>query len=153
VQFEEKKEFKGAEADLAQRIYEVKDLLPIAKDLAQVPDLTPFNTWLSCVNRMAQKRGLDIKSAALKLDANMKDWLELDGFDTYIQKSKYELQLLEIAIDSKKEAIAMVYDLRKAGVGVNDIRNFMEAANLKNNGHSRSEPDTDMDIPPGGLND
>ncbi len=61
----EKRDFSEAEADLARRIIQVKDLLPIADEFKQIGlDFHLANSWLSCVKEMSQRKGLDLRSAA-----------------------------------------------------------------------------------------
>src|SRR5215469_15489037 len=73
-----RKEFEAAEADLAQRIKNFKDLIPFAAELRQIGlDFSLSNSWLSYVKEMSERKGLDIRSAAWKLAEDLKSWQEL----------------------------------------------------------------------------
>ena len=54
---EQKKEFEAAEADLAQRISEVKDLIPFAAELKKMGfDFNLGNSWLIMIKTYASKK-------------------------------------------------------------------------------------------------
>ena len=127
----------------------MRDLLPIALELKQIGlDFSLANSWLSCVKEMSQRKGMDIRSAAWKLAEDLKNWQELGGFETAIQNSKHQLNLLQIASESQKEAIATLVNLKKSGIGGKEIVDLMKTVNSKTNGHGSSfELDTDMDRP------
>jgi len=147
-----RKEFEAAEADLAQRITQVKDLIPIALDLEQMGlDFSVANSWLSCVKEMSERKGLDIRSASWKLAEDLKSWQELGGFETAIQNSKHQLLLLNMAQEDRKEEIAYFADLRKSGIAKREIVELMEIVKPKNNGHDGSgfELDTKINLPKG----
>jgi hypothetical protein len=87
------KELQVREAKLAQ----IKDLISAAAELKEIGfDFSLANSWLSCVKKMAQRKGLDVRSAAWKLAEDLKNWQELDGFETAIQNSKHQLELLNM---------------------------------------------------------
>src|SRR5215831_9651539 len=149
---EQKKEFEAAEADLAQRIAQVKDLIPLAAELKEIGfDFSLANSWLSCVKEMSQRKGLDIRSAAWKLAEDLKSWQELGGFETAISNSKHQLFLLDMAQEDRKEEIAYFADLRKSGIAKREIVELMEIVKPKNNGHDGSgfELDTKINLPKG----
>ena len=103
---EQKKDFKAADADLAQRVSRVKDLIPLAAELKEIGfDFSLANSWLSCVREMSQRKGLDLRSAAWKLAEDLKSWQGLGGFETAISISKHQLSLLDMAIEDRKAAI------------------------------------------------
>jgi len=115
-----RKEFEAAEADLAQRIKNVKDLIPFAAELKQIGlDFSLTNSWLSCVKEMSVRKGLDVRSAAWKLAEDLKSWQELGGFETAIYNAKHQLSLLNMAIEDKKAAIGTLVDLKKVVKVVN----------------------------------
>jgi hypothetical protein len=75
-------------------------------------------------------------------------WQELGGFETAIQNAKHQLELLGIAIEDKKVAIATLVDLRKSGIYEREILQVVETIRSKNNGHDRNfELDAYMDSP------
>ena len=63
-----------------------------------------------------------------------------------IEQKKYEFQLLEMAVEDKKAAVATVATLRKSGIYEREILEVAETIK-KNNGHGRPESDMDMDLP------
>jgi hypothetical protein len=131
-----RKEFEAAEADLAQRITQVKDLIPIALDLKQMGlDFSIANSWLSCVKEMSERKGLDVRSAAWKLAEDLKSWQELGGFETAIQNAKHQLELLNIAVEDKKQALGTIIDLRKSGMTEDNIMNLTRVVNGWGNGN------------------
>jgi hypothetical protein len=111
-------------------------------------DFTIANSWTTCVGEMAQRKGLDIRSAAWKLTEDLKAWQELGGFEAAIQNAKHQLELLDIAIEDKKQAIATLVDLRKMGIYELEIAEVVETIKSKNNGHGRRfDFDTETDLP------
>jgi hypothetical protein len=131
-----RKEFEAAEADLAQRITQVRDLIPIALDLKQMGlDFSIANSWLSCVKEMSERKGLDVRSAAWKLAEDLKSWQELGGFETAIQNAKHQLELLNIAVEDKKQALGTIIDLRKSGMTEDNIMNLTRVVNGWGNGN------------------
>jgi len=146
----EKQNFSEAEDDLARRIYQVKDLLPIADEMQRLGlDFTIANSWLICVKDIAQTKGLDIRSAAWKLVNTLKSFEFLGGFETSIQNAKHHhhLELLEYAIEEKKQAISSLVSLRKMGIYEREIAEVVETIKSKNNGHGRRfEFDTETDL-------
>ena len=67
---------------------------------------------------------------------------------TAIQNSKHQLDLLQIASESQKEAIATLVNLKKSGIGGKEIVDLMKTVNSKTNCHGSSfELDTDMGLP------
>jgi hypothetical protein len=136
----EKQKFSEAEDDLARRIYQVKDLLPIADEMKRLGlDFTIANSWLICVKEIAQRKGLTEKEAVWKLADDLKSFEFLGGFDTAISNAKHQLELLEYAIEEKKQAIATLVDLRKQNIGCREILEVIET--IRKNS-SRSEPDS-----------
>jgi hypothetical protein len=107
-------------------------------------DFTIANSWTTCVGEMAQRKGLDIRSAAWKLTEDLKAWQELGGFENAIQNAKHQLELLNIAIEDKKAAISALVDLRKSGIREREILEVMATIKSKKNGHSR---DFEFDSP------
>ena len=111
----EKREFEAAESDLAQRITQVKDLIPMAAELKQSGlDFSLANSWLICVGEMAQRKGLDIRAAAWKLAEDLKTWQELGGLENAIQNAKNQLTLLNMTLEDQKAAIATLVNLQLA---------------------------------------
>ena len=74
----------------------------------------------------------------------LESWQELDGFETAIQNSKHQLELLDIAQEEKKEEIAYFDDLRKSGIAKREIMELIEIVNSKNNG--KFELDTKINL-------
>jgi len=101
------------------------------------PDFSLANSWLICVGEMAQRKGLDIRSAAWKLAEDLKTWQELGGFETAISNAKHQLSLLQIASENQKSAIAALVDLRKSGIYEREILQVVETIRSKNNGSRR----------------
>jgi hypothetical protein len=126
----------------------VQNLLPIADEMKRLGlDFTIANAWLICVKGMAQTKGLTEKQAAWKLVDTLKSFEFLGGFETSIQNAKHQLELLEYAIEEKKQAIAMLIDLRKMGIYEREIAEVVETIKSKNNGHGkRFEFDTETDL-------
>jgi hypothetical protein len=144
----EKQEFYEAENSLSQRIYQVQHLLPIADEMKRLGlDFTIANAFLICVKGIAERRGLSEKQAVWKLADDLKNFEFLGGFETSIQNAKHQLELLEYAIEEKKQAIATLVDLRKMGIYDREIIQVMETIKPKNNGHSRDfqfDPETNL---------
>jgi hypothetical protein len=136
----DKQNFSEAEDDLAQRIYQVKDLLPLADEMKRLGlDFSVANSFLICVKEMAQSRGLTEKEAAWKLADMLKSFEYLGGFETSIKSAKHQLELLNYAIEEKKQAIATLVDLRKKGIYEREIAQVVETIKSKSNGHGRRE--------------
>jgi hypothetical protein len=76
---------------------------------------------------MSQRKGLDLRSAAWKLADDLKSWQDLGSFETAIQNAKHQLELLQIASESQKEAIGIIVDLKKSGMTDEDISNLVKA--------------------------
>jgi hypothetical protein len=132
----EKQKFYEAEDDLAQRIYQVKDLLPIADEMKRLGlDFTIANSWLICVGEMAQRKDLDIRSASWKLAEDLKTWQELGGFEIAISNAKHQLELLDIAIEERRAAISTLVDLRKSGMTEDNIMTLTRVVNGWGNGN------------------
>jgi hypothetical protein len=144
----EKLNFSEAEDDLARRIYQVRDLLPIADEMKRLGlDFTIANAFLICVKGIAERRGLSEKQAVWKLADDLKNFEFLGGFETSIKNAKHQLELLEYAIEEKKAAISALIDLKKKGIYEREIIQVMETIKPKNNGHGRRfefDSETDM---------
>jgi hypothetical protein len=113
----EKKDFALAEDDLPQQIRNVRDLLPVAAEFKQAGlDFSLANSWLVCVKELAARKGLDLRTAAWKLVDDLKNFEYLGSFETSIQNAKHQLELLDYAIQEKKQVIATLVDLNKKEV-------------------------------------
>ena len=146
----EKRDFSDAEADLAQRIYQVKDLLPIADEIKKNGlDFSLANSWLICVGEMAQRKGLDVRSASYKLVDDLKAWQELGGFETAIQNAKNQLALLNMTLENQKAAIATLVNLQKMGMSEIEISRLVKLVNGwgKGNFANGLELDTHINLP------
>jgi hypothetical protein len=131
-----RKEFEDAEADLAQRIRDVKDLIPFAKELEEIGlDFTLANSWVSVIKTYASKKMVYERTAAWQLANDLSSWLELEGFETAIKNAKHQLELLGMAQEDRKEEIAYFADLRKAGICKREVMELMDMVNSKVNGN------------------
>jgi hypothetical protein len=137
---ERKKELSEAEVDLANRIYQIKPLLPVAQSLKELGfDFKLANSWITCVSQMVQSKGIGMREAAWKVAEEIQNLEYLGGINKAIDQQKHQLELLEMAIEDKKEAFAALADLKKQNIGVREILEVMET--IKKNS-SRSEPDS-----------
>jgi len=134
----EKQDFASAEDDLARRITQVKDLLPIADEMKRLGlDFTIANSWITCVKEMSQRKGMELRSAAWKLAGDLKAWQELGGFKTAISNAKHQLSLLQRASENQKSAIAALVDLKKSGVSGNELLQLIKTVNERKVNGSR----------------
>jgi hypothetical protein len=126
----EKRDFEAAEDELALRIYQVKDLIPIAAELKQIGlDFSLANSWLMSVKEMAIRKGLDLRSASWKLAEDLKAWQELGGFENVIQNAKNQLALLNMTLEDQKAAIATLVNLQKMGMSEIEISRLVKLVN------------------------
>src|SRR5262249_18620361 len=122
-----KRDLESAEADLAQCIVQVKDLIPIAAEIQQIGlDPSIANSWLICVKVMSQRKGLDIRSATWQLAEDLKNWLELEGFEKAISNAKNRLALLNMTLEDHKAAIATLVNLQKMGMSEIEISRLVK---------------------------
>jgi hypothetical protein len=113
----EKSNFEAQKRGLEAQIAQVNELMPIAVQLKAMGfDFALANSWLNCVAEMAQRKGLDLRSAAWRLADDLKNWQELGGFETAISNAKHQLSLLNMALEDQKAAIATLVNLRKMGM-------------------------------------
>jgi hypothetical protein len=132
---QEKSNFEHEKIGFQAQVAQVKDVIPIAAEIKMMGfDFSTANAWLTAVKNMSVKRGLDFRSAAWCVTDALSKWEEIGGYDTAISNAKHQLELLNMAVEDRREEIAMAADLRKLGLGLNDLKNLMETAN---NGHGR----------------
>ncbi len=142
---EREKELSEAEVDLANRIYQIKPLLPVAQSLKELGfDFNLANSWITCVKEMAQNRGLTLREAAWKLAEEIQDFEYLGGVKKAIEQQKQNLELLNMAAENKKEEFAALADLKKKNIGAREILEVAETIR-GNNGHGPYSPQQQED--------
>jgi hypothetical protein len=126
----EKSNFEAQKRGLEAQIAQVNEVMPIAAQLKAMGfDFTLANSWLNCVAEMAQRKGLDLRSAAWRLADDLKNWQELGGFEQSIQTAKNQLTLLNIALEDQKAAIATLVNLQKMGMSEIEISRLVKLVN------------------------
>jgi hypothetical protein len=143
-----KKELESAEDDFYHKVSPIKDLMPIAAELKSIGfEFSHANAWISMIREYALKKKIDERTAIWRLCDDLKSFEYLGGFETAISNAKHQLELLDIAIEDKKEAVAMAVDLKKHNIGCREILEVVETIRSKNNGHRNFELDAYMDSP------
>ncbi len=134
----EKRELSEASEDFYQRASPVRDLLPIADELKRL-NVSPsvINTLVTMVIEYASHKMVDEQTAVEDLK-NLAIYCDLQKV---ISEKRHEAELLEMAIEDRKEQIAYFVDLRKEGIAKKEIMELLtEAINSKkNNGHANKE--------------
>jgi hypothetical protein len=148
----EKSNFEAQKMGLEAQIAQVNELMPIAVQLKAMGfDFALANSWLNCVAEMAQRKGLDLRSAAWRLADDLKNWQELGGFETAISNAKHQLSLLNLALEDQKAAIATLVNLQKMGMSEIEISRLVKLVNGwgKGNGNFANglELDTHINLP------
>ena len=106
---------------------EVKDLIPSAAELKSMGvDFTLINAFINVIKEYASKKMIDERAATWQLAEDLKNWLELEGFEKAISNAKNQLALLDMAIEGQKQAIAIIADLKKSGMSDEDISNLVK---------------------------
>ena len=124
------KELSEAEADLAQRISQVKDLISPAAALKQMGfNFSLANSWITCVSQMAQSKGLDMRSAAWELAKELENWQLYCNLQKTIQQQKQQLSLLNMTLEDQKAAIATLVNLQKMGMSEIEISRLVKLVN------------------------
>jgi hypothetical protein len=109
----EKSSLKQQRRNLEAQIAQVNEVMPLAVQLKAMGfDFALANSWLICVAEMAQRKGLDLRSAAWRLADDLKNWQELGGFENAIQNAKNQLALLNMTLEQHKQAIAIIANLK-----------------------------------------
>jgi hypothetical protein len=103
----EKSSLEQQRRNLEAQIAQINEVMPIAVQLKAMGfDFALANSWLNCVAEMAQRKGLDLRSAAWRLADDLKNWQEIGGFETAISNAKNQLALLNMTLEDQKAAIA-----------------------------------------------
>jgi hypothetical protein len=135
-----KKELESAEDDFYHKVSPIKDLMPIAAELKSIGfEFSHANAWISMIREYALKKKIDERTAIWRLCDDLKSFEYLGGFETAISNAKHKLELLDIAIEYKKEAVAMIVDLKKHNIGCREILEVVETIRSKNNDHGSNE--------------
>ena len=82
--------------------------------------------WINVIREYASKKMVDERAATWRLAEDLKNWLELSGFETAISNAKNQLALLDMALEGQKQAIAIIADLKKSGMTDEDISNLVK---------------------------
>jgi DNA polymerase I-like protein with 3'-5' exonuclease and polymerase domains len=149
---EQKRTFEVRES----KYLEVKDLIPSAAELKSMGvDFTLINAFINVIKEYASKKMIDERAATWNLAEDLKNWLELEGFEKAISNAKNQLALLDMALEGQKQAIAIVADLKKSGMTTEDISNLVKTVSRwsdqsqgQGNG-GEFELDTHINLPEG----
>jgi hypothetical protein len=143
----EKSNFEAQKRGLEAQIAQVNEVMPLAVQLKAMGfDFTLANSWLNCVAEMAQRKGLDLRSAAWRLADDLKNWQEIGGFETAISNAKHQLSLLNMTLEDQKAAIATLVNLQKMGMSEIEISRLVKLVNGWGKGNGL-ELDTHINLP------
>jgi hypothetical protein len=104
------------------RILESESFLPLARQLQEMKlALEDALPWIETVKEWAQMQNMDIKTAGLYVAHRLRMYRQLGGLQRSIEQARGELEMLNITITQKQEAITVLTDLLNRGVTESQI--------------------------------
>ena len=104
------------------RILESESFLSLARQLQEMKlALEDALPWIETVKEWAQMQNMDIKTAGLSVAHQLRMYRQLGGLQRSIEQAQGELDMLNITITQKREAITVLTDLLNRGVTESQI--------------------------------
>jgi hypothetical protein len=131
------------------KLSEVKDLISSAAELKSMGiEFTHAIAWINVIREYASKKMIDERTAVWRLAEDLKNWLELEGFENAISNAKNQLALLNMTLEDQKAAIATLVNLQKMGMSEIEISRLVKLVNgwSKGNFANGLELDSRLDL-------
>ena len=104
------------------RILESESFLPLARQLQEMElALEDALPWIETVKEWAQMQNMDIKTVGLSVAHQLRMYRQLGGLQRSIEQARGELEMLNITITQKQEAVTVLTDLLNRGVTESQI--------------------------------
>jgi hypothetical protein len=133
---EQERQIENIRQDLEARekkLLSVEDLIPSAKYLKDIGiGFVEALAWIDCIKEVAQKEGVDERTAAWKLADILRSFKTLSDLEKAIAIANQQFALLNIANDQQRNAISTLVNLKNAGFSEKDIRELTAVVNTWN---------------------
>jgi soluble cytochrome b562 len=122
---EQKRQIENIRQDLEARenkLRSVEDLIPSSKHLKDIGiGFDQALVWIDCIKEVAQKEGIDERTAAWKLADILRSFKELSDLEKAIQQARQQLAILNMVNDQQKRAINTLAHLQQIGMTEDEI--------------------------------
>jgi prefoldin subunit 5 len=115
------------------RLVELQPLIPSAKQLqAYGIDINQFLPWIETIHEKAEIEKIDIKLAAYNLAQELRLYRQLQGLQKSLQLTQKQLEMLNVAILQKQQAISTLISLQGAGMTDSEIVELIKLVKMWN---------------------